>query len=142
MTALAAPGRWAGRPARWPRTGSFPACRSPCSRRSSACSTACRRHARRAGAVAAASARRSCRLLGGDRRGADARRCAAAAMLLALLVLPLFVPVLIFGAGAAEARGRGPVRRARTCRCSGRRSSLRWSGCPWRSGAAVRIAVD
>ena len=39
--------------------------------------------------------------------------------LLALLVLPLYAPVLIFGAGAVDAVARGfaPMR---TCRCSAR----------------------
>ena len=40
--------------------------------------------------------------------------------LLALLVLPLYVPVLIFGAGAVDAVRAGLSASARICRCSAR----------------------
>ena len=64
-----------------------------------------------------------------------AARCVGAALtlgargggsLLALLVLPLYVPVLIFGAGAVDAVRAGLSRGAAPCRCSAR-------ACCWRS---------
>ena len=52
--------------------------------------------------------------------------------LLALLVLPLYVPVLIFGAGAVDAVRAGLVGERRICRCWAR-------DCCWRAGRrAVR----
>ena len=62
-------------------------------------------------------------------------------MLLALLALPLFVPVLIFGAGAAEAQATGL---APTPHLSLLGAGLIAAvvGVPFSVGAAVRIAVD
>ena len=47
--------------------------------------------------------------------------------LLALLVLPLYVPVLIFGAGAVDAVRTGLGAGGRICRCSARDCWPRWS---------------
>ena len=54
-------------------------------------------------------------------------------MLLALLALPLFVPVLIFGAGAAEAQATGLSRHAAPVAPRRPPSSRPWWGCPGRS---------
>jgi heme exporter protein B len=62
-------------------------------------------------------------------------------MLLALLALPLFVPVLIFGAGAVEAQATGlsPAPHLSLLAAALIASLV---GLPWAVGAAVRIAVD
>jgi heme exporter protein B len=62
-------------------------------------------------------------------------------MLLALLALPLFVPVLIFGAGAAEAQATG-LSAAPHLSLLGAALIAALVGLPWAIGAAVRIAVD
>jgi heme exporter protein B len=62
-------------------------------------------------------------------------------MLLALLALPLFVPVLIFGAGAAEAQATG-LSPAPHLSLLGAALIAALVGLPWAVGAAVRIAVD
>ena len=61
--------------------------------------------------------------------------------LLALLVLPLYVPVLIFGAGAVSAShagmGAGPqLSLLGACLC------LAILLCPWSASAALRVALD
>ena len=62
-------------------------------------------------------------------------------MLLALLVLPLFVPVLIFGAGAAEAQAGGL---SATPHLSLLGAGLIFAavGLPWAVCVALRIALD
>jgi heme exporter protein B len=62
-------------------------------------------------------------------------------MLLALLVLPLFVPVLIFGAGAAEAQAGGL---SSTPHLSLLGAGLIFAavGLPWAVCVALRIALD
>jgi heme exporter protein B len=62
-------------------------------------------------------------------------------MLLALLVLPLFVPVLIFGAGAAEAQAAGLSASPHLSLLGG---GLIFAavGLPWAVCAALRIALD
>ncbi len=62
-------------------------------------------------------------------------------MLLALLALPLFVPVLVFGAGAAEAQASGVTPAAHLSLLS---AALLASIVlvPWAVGAALRIALD
>ncbi len=62
-------------------------------------------------------------------------------MLLALLALPLFVPILIFGAGAAEAQATG-LSPAPHLSLLGAGLIASAVGLPWAVGAAVRIAVD
>lgn len=62
-------------------------------------------------------------------------------MLLALLALPLFVPVLIFGAGAAEAQATG-LSAAPHLSLLGAALIAALVGLPVAVGAAVRIAVD
>ena len=62
-------------------------------------------------------------------------------VLVALLVLPLYIPVLIFGAGAVEAMAEGTA-------ASGHLSLLGALFClalvlgPWASAAAVRVALE
>ena len=62
-------------------------------------------------------------------------------MLLALLALPLFVPVLIFGAGAAEAQATG-LSPAPHLSLLAAALIAALVGLPWAIGAATRIAVD
>jgi heme exporter protein B len=62
-------------------------------------------------------------------------------MLLALLALPLFVPVLIFGAGAAEAQATG-LSATPHLSLLGAALIAALVGLPVAVGAAVRIAVD
>jgi heme exporter protein B len=62
-------------------------------------------------------------------------------MLLALLALPLFVPVLIFGAGAAEAQATG-LSPAPHLSLLGAALIAALVGLPVAIGTAVRIAVD
>ncbi len=62
-------------------------------------------------------------------------------MLLALLALPLFVPVLIFGAGASEAQATG-LSPAPHLSLLGAALIAATVGVPWSVGAAVKIAVD
>lgn len=62
-------------------------------------------------------------------------------MLLALLALPLFVPVLIFGAGASEAQATG-LSPAPHLSLLGAALIAALVGLPAAVGAAVRIAVD
>ncbi|HEX4944948.1 MAG TPA: heme exporter protein CcmB [Usitatibacteraceae bacterium] len=62
-------------------------------------------------------------------------------MLLALLALPLFVPVLIFGAGAAEAQATG-LSPAPHLSLLAAALIAALVGLPLAIGAAVRIAVD
>ena len=62
-------------------------------------------------------------------------------MLLALLALPLFVPVLIFGAGAAEAQATG-LSAAPHLSLLGAALIAALVGLPVAVGTAVRIAVD
>jgi heme exporter protein B len=62
-------------------------------------------------------------------------------MLLALLALPLFVPVLIFGAGAAEAQASG-LSAAPHLSILGAALILATMGLPVAVCAAVRIALD
>jgi heme exporter protein B len=62
-------------------------------------------------------------------------------MLLALLALPLFVPVLIFGAGAAEAQATA-LSPAPHLSLLGAGLIAAIVGVPFAVGAAVRIAVD
>ncbi len=60
---------------------------------------------------------------------------------LALLALPLFVPVLIFGAGASEAQATG-LSATPHLSLLGAALIAALVGLPWAIGAAVRIAVD
>jgi heme exporter protein B len=62
-------------------------------------------------------------------------------MLLALLVLPLFVPVLIFGAGAAEAQATG-LSPSPHFSILGAGLIVAAMGLPFATCAAVRIALD
>ena len=62
-------------------------------------------------------------------------------MLLALLALPLFVPVLVFGAGAAEAQASG-VAPAAHLSLLGAALLASIVLVPWAVGAALRIALD
>jgi len=62
-------------------------------------------------------------------------------MLLALLALPLFVPVLIFGAGAAEAQAAG-LTAAPHFSILGAALILAVMGLPFAVCTAVRIALD
>jgi heme exporter protein B len=62
-------------------------------------------------------------------------------MLLALLALPLFIPVLVFGAGAAEAQATG-LSPAPHFSLLGAGLILSAAGLPLAVSAAIRIAVD
>lgn len=62
-------------------------------------------------------------------------------MLLALLALPLFVPVLVFGAGAAEAQASGVTPEAHLS-LLGAALLASIVLVPWAVGAALRIALD
>jgi heme exporter protein B len=64
-----------------------------------------------------------------------------AAVLLALLVLPLVTPVLIFGAGAVEAVGAG-LSAVPHLSLLGAMLALALFGAPWAAAAALRISVD
>jgi heme exporter protein B len=66
-------------------------------------------------------------------------------VLLSLLVLPLYIPVLIFGAGAVDAtvKAAGAWRFAGPPVAAGR--PPRWAACffaPWPTAAALRIALE
>ena len=61
--------------------------------------------------------------------------------LLALLVLPLFVPVLIFGAGAADAVRAG-LSASANFSLLGAGLLISLVGAPLAAAAAVRIALD
>jgi heme exporter protein B len=61
--------------------------------------------------------------------------------LLALLILPLYVPVLIFGAGAVEAV-RGGLGAAPQLSLLAAGLLIALVGAPWAASAAVRIALD
>jgi heme exporter protein B len=63
------------------------------------------------------------------------------AMLMALLVLPLYVPVLIFGAGAVEAAAAGIDFRANLL-LLGAALLLGAVAAPFAAAAAIRIALD
>lgn len=63
------------------------------------------------------------------------------AMLMALLVLPLYVPVLIFGAGAVEAAAAGIDYRANLL-LLGAALLLGLVAAPFAAAAAIRIALD
>jgi len=62
-------------------------------------------------------------------------------MLLALLVLPLFVPILIFGAGAVDAHLSGIGASAHLLLLGGG-SLAALALSPWACAAALRIAVE
>ena len=62
-------------------------------------------------------------------------------MLLALLVLPLFVPVLIFGAGAVEAELSGTGAAAHLLLLGGGRAGA-LALAPWACAAALRISTE
>ena len=62
-------------------------------------------------------------------------------VLLSLLVLPLYVPVLILGAGAVEWLRRGSPPRA-AARCLARCSSSRRVFAPWATAVALRVSVE
>jgi heme exporter protein B len=64
-----------------------------------------------------------------------------AAVLLALLVLPLVTPVLIFGAGAVEAVGSG-LSPAPHLSLLGAMLALALFGAPWAAAVALRISAD
>jgi heme exporter protein B len=61
--------------------------------------------------------------------------------LLSLLVLPLYVPPLVFGAGAVEASAAGSGARAHLL-ILGALSLATLALCPWASGAALRQALE
>lgn len=65
----------------------------------------------------------------------------AGGLLLGLLVLPLAVPVLVFGAGAVHAAGRG-LEVAPNLALLGALLALAVVFAPWAAGAALRIALD
>lgn len=62
-------------------------------------------------------------------------------MLLALLVLPLFVPVLVFGAGAVDAQLSGTGAQAHLLLLGGGALAA-LALAPWACAAALRIALD
>lgn len=64
-----------------------------------------------------------------------------AAVLLALLVLPLVTPVLIFGAGAVDAAGAGLGASAHLS-LLGAMFALGLFAAPWAAAAALRISLD
>lgn len=64
-----------------------------------------------------------------------------AAILLALLVLPLVTPVLIFGAGAVEAMGAG-LSASPHLSLIGAMLALALFAAPWAAAAALRISAD
>ncbi|WP_409450598.1 heme exporter protein CcmB [Aquabacterium sp. J223] len=64
-----------------------------------------------------------------------------AAVLLALLVLPLITPVLIFGAGAVEAVGAGLSPKPHLS-LLGALLALALFGAPWAASTALRISAD
>ena len=59
-------------------------------------------------------------------------------LLMALLVLPLTIPVLIFGVSAAEAAAGGTVPFAAPLRFFARSASRRCALCPFAAAAALR----
>jgi heme exporter protein B len=64
-----------------------------------------------------------------------------AGVLLSLLVLPLYVPVLIFGAGAVEAQAAGLGAQAHLS-LLGACLALAFLFAPWAAAAALRIAME
>jgi heme exporter protein B len=62
-------------------------------------------------------------------------------VVLALLILPLYVPVLIFGVGAADATGGAEWSRANFSLLGAALCIAAWL-CPWASAAALRIAME
>jgi heme exporter protein B len=62
-------------------------------------------------------------------------------VVLSILVLPLYVPPLIFGAGAAEAGATGDGARAYLL-ILGALSLAALAFCPWASAAALRQALE
>jgi heme exporter protein B len=62
-------------------------------------------------------------------------------VLLALLLLPLCVPVLVFGAGAVEAQAQGQDPTAHL-QLLGALQLAGWVLAPWGSAAALRLALD
>jgi heme exporter protein B len=62
-------------------------------------------------------------------------------ILLSLLVLPLYVPPLVFGAGAVEAGAAGPGARAHLL-ILGALTLAALALCPWASAAALRQALE
>jgi heme exporter protein B len=65
----------------------------------------------------------------------------AGAVLIALVVLPLFVPVLVFGAGAVEAQAGGMKADAHLLLLAGM-SAAAAALSPWATAAALRIALE
>jgi len=63
------------------------------------------------------------------------------AVLLALLVLPLYVPALVFGAGAVDARLAG-LSPAANLSLLGACLALAAAAAPWACAAAIRIALE
>jgi heme exporter protein B len=62
-------------------------------------------------------------------------------VLLSLLVLPLYIPSLIFGAGAVEASAAGTGARAHLL-ILGALTLAALALCPWASAAALRQALE
>jgi heme exporter protein B len=62
-------------------------------------------------------------------------------VLLALLVLPLYVPVLIFGAGAVQAQASGLDAAAHLLLLGGMLAGT-LALAPWATSAALRIALE
>jgi heme exporter protein B len=62
-------------------------------------------------------------------------------VVLSILVLPLYVPPLVFGAGAVEASAAGIGERANLL-ILGALSLAALALCPWASAAALRQALD
>ncbi len=62
-------------------------------------------------------------------------------VLMSLLVLPLYVPPLVFGAGAVEASATGTGPRADLL-ILGALTLVALSLCPWASAAALRLALE
>jgi len=62
-------------------------------------------------------------------------------VLLSLLVLPLYIPLLIFGAGAVEASAAGTGARAHLL-ILGALTLAALALCPWASAAALRQAFE
>jgi heme exporter protein B len=63
------------------------------------------------------------------------------AVMLALLILPLYVPVLIFGVGAADPAGSAAWAQANFSLLGAALCVAAWF-CPWASAAALRIALE
>jgi len=62
-------------------------------------------------------------------------------VLLALLMLPLCVPVLVFGAGAVQAQAQGQDPTAHL-QLLGALQAAGWALAPWGSAAALRLSLD